>query len=208
MEPGSSIDVHAVAVDSWNNRTTSALITITLDGTVPTLAPSVSPNPVIVNGAVTVEPNASDDVGIAAATCDPADTSSVGAKSVNCTATDVAGNVGSAAAEFDVTYGISLLYDTDKANKSGSTVKLSLALVDANAENVTGTATSATALRIEDANGTTIRELNQDLTRSPGKKARDYTIKIDTTGLTAGEYHLVFVAAGDPIEHVAPFVVK
>jgi hypothetical protein len=76
-----------------------------VDSTKPSLNPVVSPNPVLLNGTATASPGASDATsGIASANCDPVNTSSVGAKSVNCSATDNAGNQNSASANYNVNY--------------------------------------------------------------------------------------------------------
>ncbi|MGH8657568.1 MAG: hypothetical protein ACREV4_03540 [Gammaproteobacteria bacterium] len=85
--------------------TDSKSVTIQRDTTAPALAPTVSPNPVPLNGSATASPNASDATsGIAVAGCDPLDTSSVGGHSVACTATDNAGNTANAAAGYTVFY--------------------------------------------------------------------------------------------------------
>ncbi len=61
------------------------------DTTAPTLDPIVSPNPVLLNGAATVTSGAADEAGgsgLASESCGTLDTSTVGTKSVTCTATD------------------------------------------------------------------------------------------------------------------------
>jgi hypothetical protein len=76
-----------------------------VDKTAPTLNPSVSPNPVLLNGNATATAGAQDNLsGVASEGCDPVNTSSVGAKSVSCSATDEAGNQRSAIASYDVNY--------------------------------------------------------------------------------------------------------
>lgn len=66
---------------------------INIDKTPPTIAPTVSPNPVLLNGTATVSPNASDALsGVGSAGCRPVETSSVGRKSLECYALDKAGN--------------------------------------------------------------------------------------------------------------------
>src|SRR5262249_6745644 len=72
----------------------------------PILNPTVTPNPVVLRGAATAFANASDGTGSGIATqgCDPANTTSVGTKSVNCTTTDVAGNSTTASASYSVIY--------------------------------------------------------------------------------------------------------
>ncbi len=66
---------------------------INIDKTAPTIAPTVSPNPVVLGGTATVSPNASDALsGVGSAGCRPVETSSVGRKSLSCFALDKAGN--------------------------------------------------------------------------------------------------------------------
>lgn len=78
------------------------------DATAPMLAPSVSPNPVLLNSSATGSANASDATsGINAQSCASVITSSIGAKSVACSATDRAGNSASANASYRVIYSFS-----------------------------------------------------------------------------------------------------
>lgn len=80
-------------------------VTIRRDATAPGLAPSVSPNPVLLGGSATATANASDSTsGLALESCDSVDTSSVGAKTVECTATDNAGNTSMTSASYTVIY--------------------------------------------------------------------------------------------------------
>ena len=66
---------------------------ISIDKTPPALAPTVSPNPVLLGSAAAASPNATDALsGVASQSCEPVVTSSIGAKSVNCAATDSAKN--------------------------------------------------------------------------------------------------------------------
>jgi hypothetical protein len=85
--------------------TNAAPLTIKRDATPPALAPSVSPNPVILYSSATASPNATDVTsGVASSSCGAVDTSSVGSHTVNCTATDNAGNTNSASASYSVIY--------------------------------------------------------------------------------------------------------
>jgi hypothetical protein len=85
--------------------TASQSVTIKRDATVPTLAPSVTPNPVLLGGTANASANAADTLsGIASASCAAPNTASVGSKSVSCTATDLAGNTANAAANYQVFY--------------------------------------------------------------------------------------------------------
>ena len=83
----------------------SQSVTIKRDATAPTLAPMVSPNPVMLGGAATVTSGAADALsGLASQSCGTLDTGTVGTKSVTCTATDNAGNTSSATASYSVVY--------------------------------------------------------------------------------------------------------
>ena len=83
--------------------TNSQSVTVKRDATAPTLNPVVSPNPVQVNGSATATSGAADDLsGLASQSCGAVDTSTAGAKSVTCQATDNAGNSNTAAANYTV----------------------------------------------------------------------------------------------------------
>jgi hypothetical protein len=73
------------------------------DNTAPTLNPTVTPNPVALNGTATATPNSSDNLsGIDTESCDTPDTSVPGQYTVDCTATDNAGNTGTGSASYTV----------------------------------------------------------------------------------------------------------
>jgi hypothetical protein len=78
-------------------------VEIKRDATAPTLAPVVSPNPVLLNRAATATPNASDNLsGVASASCGAVDTSTPGNHTVACTAIDNAGNSATVYADYQV----------------------------------------------------------------------------------------------------------
>ncbi len=73
------------------------------DATAPVLAPTVTPNPASLNLAATASPHASDATsGVASQVCGAVNTTSVGSKSVSCTATDNADNIATANAFYSV----------------------------------------------------------------------------------------------------------
>ena len=83
----------------------SQSVTVKRDATPPTLAPVVNPNTVTLNGSVIASGGANDALsGLATQSCGTLDTTSIGAKSVTCTATDNAGNTASATASYSVIY--------------------------------------------------------------------------------------------------------
>ncbi len=85
--------------------TNAVSVTIKRDATKPVLSPTVTPNPVYLNGTATADPGASDATsGIASASCPPVDTSTIGVYTITCSATDNAGNTASASVQYTVVY--------------------------------------------------------------------------------------------------------
>jgi hypothetical protein len=84
----------------------SQSVTIKRDVTAPTLAPTVTPNPVSWRSSAVAAANATDAVSdIASQSCTAVDTSTVGTKSLTCTATDLAGNTNTATVSYVVNNG-------------------------------------------------------------------------------------------------------
>ena len=82
---------------------TSKTVTVKRDATPPQLSPAVVPSEVLVGGSATASPNATDNLSqIASASCGPVSTSTPGAFTVQCTATDKAGNTTTASANYVV----------------------------------------------------------------------------------------------------------
>jgi beta-glucosidase len=85
--------------------TASESVTIKRDASAPSLAPSVSPNPVPIGGTATVTSGAADALsGLFSQPCGALDTSTAGVKSVTCTATDNADNSASASVTYTVVF--------------------------------------------------------------------------------------------------------
>lgn len=124
--------------------TASRSVFVKRDATAPAVAPSVSPNPVLLRGEAVASANAVDTMsGLATSACDPVDTDSVGEYSVACTAVDEAGNSGTGTADYRVGYdfiGFSAPVDNggvlNRAN-AGRTIPMKWRLLDANGAPVT-----------------------------------------------------------------------
>ena len=92
-------DFPVTTLEPWGH------VDISIDKTRPVLAPTVSPNPVLLNGSAAASPNATDALsGLASQSCGALVTSSVGVKTVTCTATDSAANVSTASVAYSVVY--------------------------------------------------------------------------------------------------------
>jgi hypothetical protein len=143
---GSALSATGTCEDTSGNVASDTQSGIKIDKTAPTLAPAVSPNPVTLNGSATVAANASDALsGLDAVSCGSVDASSVGSKTVSCSAADKAGNSASASANYNVQYASSgMCYgglghavlqpintDGSSSFKQGSTVPVKFRVCDA-----------------------------------------------------------------------------
>lgn len=122
----------------------NASYTLKVDKTAPSLSPIVMPNSVAVGGSATVSPNAGDSgSGIASASCGALDLSSPGAKTVACSATDLAGNTATASANYTVLANSAtpVLVRHAPVLNSGARIEGSLQLLSGEATTLNGSAT-------------------------------------------------------------------
>jgi len=200
---GLNQSVTGTCEDTSGNTASDTQSGISIDKTPPTLAPSVSPNPVVLNGSATASPNASDALsGLASASCGTVVTSSAGSFAVNCTATDKAGNSTNAPANYTVSYAVCPLYDMTKSHKLGSTVPVKLQLCDANGVNkssasivvhaatLTRMDTSASGV-LDDSGAANSPTLNFRYDATLGGSG-GYIFNLSTKGLSRGTWKLTF----------------
>ena len=103
---GDNLSLSASCNDLAGN-TGTATYSVNVDKTAPSLSPTVSPNPVLLGGTASANPNASDSLsGVSSSSCDPVDTSTPGPQSVSCTATDNAGNTANASGDYVVDFNV------------------------------------------------------------------------------------------------------
>ncbi len=195
--------------DKAGNAAASATVGgINLDETSPSLAPAVTPNPVVLNGSATAGANASDGMsGVASSGCGPVDTSSVGSRSVTCTAADVAGNTAVGTAGYQVVYAASgaclgsaghailqpINADGSSVFKLGSTVPAKFRVCDANGNSI-GTAGLVTGFKLvsKQSVGGTVA-VNEDVVSTTPDSAfrwdataQQWIFNIATKGQTSG----------------------
>ena len=130
--------VYAASRDTDGN-TESPLVTATfkVDRTAPTLTPALSGPAILGQSGVTALPNATDATSkVASSSCGPVDTSTPGAKTLTCTATDNAGNSASTNFVYVVEYRILGFFEPVPGSKwkTTSTVPVKIALGNAAGE--------------------------------------------------------------------------
>ncbi len=95
--------VPGTCTDNAGNTSGAQRYPFKYDATKPMLTPTVSPDPVTQGQTATASAGASDALsGVASSSCDSVDTGSVGSASVQCSATDNAGNVATGSASYTV----------------------------------------------------------------------------------------------------------
>jgi hypothetical protein len=198
--------------------TSSESVTIKRDATAPTFVPTVSPNPVLLNGAATASANASDNLsGVASSSCDPVDTSAVGSHSVTCYATDNAGNSNSATAYYSVIYnwnGFFQPVDNIMRNgaKAGQAIPLKWRLTDANGAPVLNLASVTVSVQsLSCSLGTTTDELEEYAAGSSGLQNLGdgyYQFNWKTPTSYASSCKTMSLWLGDGVAHTAQFQFK
>jgi predicted thioesterase len=175
----------------------------------------------LLNQSVTVNFNCTDG-GSGVATCigtsangSALDTASVGAKTFTVTATDNVGNTATpSVVNYTVAFGLQVLFDQSKANKSGSTVPIKIRLVDANGANVSSAATVVHAISVVQTGSEASPILDDAGNANPDFDFRydaglgGYIFNLKTTGYGTGSYVLNFVVGGSSTIYSVGFQVR
>jgi hypothetical protein len=125
--------IYAASVDAAGNVESPVVsATFKLDATAPSLAPNLNVTTVVIGQTgVVASPNATDATsGVASSSCGAVDTATPGAKTVTCTATDNAGNTGTATLAYVVEYQILGFFSPAPNSKwrAGQTVPIKVAI--------------------------------------------------------------------------------
>jgi hypothetical protein len=129
--------IYAGSRDVAGNVSALASAALRIDRTPPSLAPVVSPATVALNSSATADPGASDTgSGLASSSCDAVTTATAGSRTVECRATDVAGNTTTVQVPYTVVgnrfAGFFSPVDVDAVNvaKAGRTIPLKWRVTD------------------------------------------------------------------------------
>jgi CSLREA domain-containing protein len=127
--------IYAASIDTNDNGESPPVSTsFKLDRTPPSLAPTLSTTTVVAGQTgVTASSNATDATsGVASSSCDAVDTSTPGVHTLNCTATDNAGNIGTTTLTYVVEYRVLGFFSPVPRSKwkLGQAVPIKIALAD------------------------------------------------------------------------------
>jgi len=115
-------------------------------------------------------------------------------------------------ATLSVSFNICLLYDPNKAVKSGAAYPIKIQLCDVNGMNVSSAGTVVHAVNIQQistlAYGDVITSGNANEDNNFRFDNGAYILNLKTTGLSTGTYNLYFTAGDDPVLHSVQFQVK
>lgn len=140
------------------------------------------------------------------------DTSTIGAKTFEVHATDVAGNVSQKSVRYTVGYGINAQYDQRRVHQSGSTIPIKLRLTDAFGADLSSAGVVVTATGVIRVSTSTSGELAEASAADPDFNFRyaggGYSFNLKTTGYAPGTYLLLFRAGSDPTEHTVEFRIR
>jgi hypothetical protein len=143
-------------------------------------------------------------------------TSTAGAKTFTVTATNALGNSANSSVNYAVTYKIFLMYNSGSAFNSKAKPQIRIQLQNANSLNRSASTLAVTALRVTPRSvpTVTVKVLSGNFIFDPNQNFQGaaagggYRYDLDASGLSTGNYDLVFSVAGDPVLHVAPFAIK
>ena len=198
----------------------AAPLTVKRDTTPPSLNPVVSPNPIVLNSTGAVSDDASDETsGVRSHGCGALTTSSVGSKTVTCTATDYAGHTSTASAAYDVRYaaatvacmgslGHQILQPIDASGtsvfKQKSTVPAKFRVCDAAGNSIGMPGVVVGFQKILEATGTAFSDANEavdsttpDTTFRWSPTDQLWIFNINTKGLAANKTYLFRVSLND-----------
>ena len=209
--------INCSATDGHDNTATGSFTITVVDTTAPNIVITSPAGNYTVGQTVNAAYSCSDLVGVATCTGDVSngsavDTASVGTHTFTVNSSDAAGNLSSAVAHYDVNFSVCVLFDQAKANKSGSTVPIKVALCDGSGHNYSSAGITLTATGLTQVSSAASFDVQDAGNANPDGNFRYdggvYIFNLKTTGLAAGTYALSFKAQGDPGTHAVTFQVR
>jgi hypothetical protein len=147
----------------------------------------------------------------------PINTAAIGVQSFSVTGSDTAGNAATSQVSYTVGYGVCVLFDQDRAHKSGSTIPIRLQLCDADGLNVSSPALILTATGVHLVSTNAPGVLEDSGNANPDNAFRysaglgetgGYIFNLSLAGFQQGTYAMTFTAGSDPSIHTVQFQVK
>jgi hypothetical protein len=140
-------------------------------------------------------------------------TGSAGGKTFTVNSSDNVGNTAvQTTVNYRVSFGLAVLFDQTKANKSGSVVPIKFRLVDANGANVSAAAIVVHAVNVVQIGSSASTVLDDSGASNPDFDFRfttdSYQFNLKTTGYGTGTYVLNFTVGGDPTLYSVMFQVR
>jgi hypothetical protein len=182
---GSQIAVSSTCSDIAGNSTTETVY-VNVDATDPTLSPSVSPFVSALQGpSPTADPGASDEgSGVDDSGCDATSTAAIGAFTVDCSATDVAGNTASGSASYIVANAFrGFQSPLPKAKvKKAATIPVKFTVGNYSGSQLSTSATVRVELKTKNANGSLGDTIGNPLSCPYSQKAAAYQCKFKAAG--------------------------
>jgi len=212
--------VNCSATDRHDNTATGSFTVTVRDTTPPTIViSSPSATTYQINQVVNAAYACSDLVGLATCTGAVAsgaaiNTASAGTHTFTVHATDNAGNPAASSVNYDVTFGVCVLFDQSKANKAGSAVPVKLQLCDGSGGNYSSPATAVTATGLTLVSTSAGFAAQDSGNANPDSNFRydaslaGYIFNLSSKGLPTGTYLLHFKVQGDPADHTLQFQVR
>jgi len=205
------------ATDGHDNTATDQFTITVVDTTAPSIVIAAPSGSYTIGQSVNADYSCTDLIGVTSCTGDvpsgsAVDTASVGTHTFTVNASDAAGNLNSAVSHYEVNFNVCVLFDQTKANKSGSTVPIKVALCDGSGNNYSSAAITLTATGLTQVSSASSADVQDAGNSNPDGNFRYdngvYVFNLKTTGLAAGTYAFSFKAQGDPSTHTVTFQVR
>ncbi|MFN2530746.1 MAG: choice-of-anchor Q domain-containing protein [Pyrinomonadaceae bacterium] len=217
--------ITVTASDAAHNSSSCTTTFTVTDVTPPTITITTPPSGAayLLNQSVAASYSCADCGGVAScvgpvASGSSIGTASVGTKAFTVSASDNASNnAAPQSVSYTVSYGVAVLFDQNRAAKSGSTIPIKIQLVDANGNNVSLPAVVAHAVSVIQTSSSASVLLDDAGQANPDFDFRydsslggtgGYIFNLKTTGYGTGTYVLNYTVSGDPVIHTIQFQVR